>query len=386
MAKAYLKSIAYPFFNKGNIPLWTHLWVTRKCNLNCDYCYVHDVNYPEMNTVDMKRAIKHIKDNLGCRLIAIMGGEPLIRRDLPELISYMTDNNIYSFLTTNGTLLNERMLYMLGEAELDFLEISIDGVRESNVSKKCGKNIISNLKTAIDIAANIYDIGLSINMIITKQNYTEFDKIIRLISGKRISLTIGLYIPDITTINNLKDDTLLFTTSEDLIILNNLANKIIKLKKKGFFIALDDSYYKKWVSFMENLIKIRDNKNGINTLWKCQSGFNFLEVDCDGRIRYCSYLNKLIDPTLTIFDLDNGYYKKLQPKIQKMLNYCNFRCFANCFYQVSRIRKHPFEFVRNFGFKHFSHFINEWYDIELRQRKEQAKINLRQKYQYFLDK
>jgi len=386
MAKAYFKSFAYPFFNKGNVPIWTHLWVTRKCNLNCDYCYVHDENYPEMNTVEMKRAIKHIKDILGCRIIAIMGGEPLIRRDLPELISYMTDNNIYSFLTTNGTLLNEKMLYKLGEAELDFLEISIDGVRESNVSKKCGKNVISNLKTAIDIAANIYDIGLSINMIITKQNYIEFDKIIRLISGKRISLTIGLYIPDITSIKNLRDDTLLFTTSEDLIILNNLANKIIKLKKKGFFIALDDSYYKKWVSFMENLIKIRNNKNSIINLWKCQSGLNFLEVDCDGRIRYCSYLNKLIDPTLTIFDLDNGYYKKLQPKIQNMLNYCNYRCFANCFYQVSRIRKHPFKFVRDFGFNHFSHFINEWYDIELRQRKEQAKINLRQKYQYFLDK
>lgn len=385
MGKAYFKSIAHPLFNRGNVPMWTHLWVTRKCNLNCDYCYVHDNNYPEMNTIDMKRAIRHIKDVLKCRIIAIMGGEPLVRRDLPELIQYMTDNNIYSFLTTNGTLLNEKMLYKLGEAELDFLEISIDGVNESNVSKKCGKNIISNLQTAIEIA-DIYNIQLSINMAITKQNYKEFDNILRLISGKIISLTLGLYIPNITSNKNLKDDPLLFTSSEDLIILNNLANKIIEMKKKGFFIAMVDSYYKNWVAFIENLIKIQNNKNVVNNLWQCQSGLNFLEVDCDGRIRYCSYLNELIDPILTIFDLDKDYYKKLQPKFQKMLNYCNSRCYANCFYEVSWIRKHPFKFARNFGFKQFSHYLDEWYDLELRQQKEQAKINLSQKYQYVLDK
>jgi len=385
IGKTYFNSITYPLLNKGNVPMWTHLWVTRRCNLNCGYCYVHDENYPEMNTVDMKRAIKHIKDVLGCHLIAIMGGEPLIRKDLPELISYMTDNNIYSFLTTNGTLLNEKMLYKLGEAELDFLEISIDGVGESNVSKKSGKKIVSNLKTAIDIALNIYNIELSINMTITKQNYKEFDRLVRLISGKGISITIGLYIPDMTSNKNLKDDPLAFTTSEDLIILNNLANKIIKLKKKGFFIAIVNSYYKKWVSFMENCIKLQNNRNNIKNLWKCQPGFNFLEVDCDGRIRYCSYLNKSIDSTLTIFDLDNGYYEKLKPEIQNMLKFCNFRCFADCFFQVSWIRKHPFKFSRKFFLRHISHLINEMNDIELKQRKEQAKINLRQKYQYFLN-
>lgn len=360
--------------------MWTHLWVTRRCNLNCDYCYVHAENYPEMKTIDMKRAIDHIKDVLGCRLIAIMGGEPLVRQDVPELIRYMTDNNMFSFLTTNGTLLNEKMLYKLGEAELDFLEISIDGVKESEVSKKSGKNIISNLNKAIDIALNIYNVQISVNMTLTKQNYRELDKIVRLLSGKRISFTIGLYIPDITSIKNLKEDKLLFTTSEDLIILNNLANKIIKLKEKGFFIAIDNSYYEKWVSFMENLIKINDNKNIINNLWKCQPGLNFLEVDCDGRIRYCSYLNGTIDSTSTIFDIDKEYFKKVQPLIKKKLNHCNYRCFANCFYQVSWIRKHPFKFVRNFGLTHFSQVIDGIFNSNLKQCKEQAKFNLKQKY------
>ena len=93
-------------------------------------------------------------------------------------------------------------------------------------------------------------------------------------------------------------------------------------------------------------------------------------------------MNELIDPVLTIFDLDKDYYKKLQPKFQKMLNYCNSRCYANCFYEVSWIRKHPFKFARNFGFKQFSHYLDEYYDPELRQHKEQAKINLKNKYQH----
>ena len=140
------------------------------------------------------------------------------------------------------------------------------------------------------------------------------------------------------------------------------------------------SYYKKLVPFMKNLMKMQNNENYVKNLWKCQPGTNFLEIDCDGRLRYCSYLNDLIDPTLTIFDLDKGYYRIIQSRLNNMLNYCNSRCFANCFYQVSWIRYHPLKFFKDVVLGHFSHFINEMDDAELYQHKEQAKTHLRQKY------
>jgi molybdenum cofactor biosynthesis enzyme MoaA len=90
----------------------------------------------ELNTDDMKKVIFLVKNELDCNMIALMGGEPLLRKDLPDLVQHMSDLSIYSYLTTNGTLLNDKMIYKLCENELDFLEISLDGIKPNQFSKK----------------------------------------------------------------------------------------------------------------------------------------------------------------------------------------------------------------------------------------------------------
>ncbi|TXT59808.1 MAG: hypothetical protein BAJALOKI3v1_1010005 [Promethearchaeota archaeon] len=379
IAKTYFKSVFYSILPKRTVPLWTHLWVTRRCNLRCKYCYVSHEKYPEMNTIELKKAIKHIKEKLHCSFIALMGGEPTIRKDLPEIIQYMTDLNITSFLTTNGTLLDERKIFQLCESDVDFIELSLDGMSPSPISEKTGQNLMNILEILIKYTKT-YDVGLSINMVITKQNYKELYELIRLVSGEPISITTGLYIPDLQDEKNILDDPFAFISSEDLINLDGFVNRIINLKNKGAFLAMDDSYYKKWVPFMRELLKRPPQKP--KKLWKCKAGKNFLEIDCDGRIRYCSYLNQLVDEDLTIIDLDLSYYHQLGSRFKNMLKRCNNRCLSNCFYQVSLIKNHPFKFADEFVFKHAMPFVYELFDREKTSEKMALKNEWRKKFNY----
>lgn len=389
LGKTFSKNIVYPLLYRKNVPLWVHLWVTKRCNLRCKYCYVANTKNDchELNTEDMKRAVFHVKHELDCSMIALMGGEPLLRKDLPDLVQYMSDLDIYSYLTTNGTLLNDNLIHKLCESELNLLEVSLDGIKPNDISKKTGDRLMPVIDKLIDFS-NTYDTEISVNMVITKQNYNELDELLRKLAGKRVSITTGLYIPDISSRKNICDDPLAFSTPEDLDKLEKLSNKLIRLKKMGAFLIMSDSYYEKWVPFMKNIIQLnklsllsKNNSYKMKPLWTCKAGKDFIEIDCDGRIRFCSYLNDLIHPDLTIFDLKKDYYQKLRYYYEKRLETCNPLCLANCFYQVAEIKKHTLKFVKEAGFRHMMHHLEGTFDPSIDIRRYENKIKYREMFQ-----
>ncbi|MCP4760899.1 MAG: radical SAM protein [archaeon] len=375
----YLKSIFYPIFGRGNAPMWTHLWLTRKCNLNCKYCYVTDNNYPQFNTNEMIKAIDHLKDALGCNYIAFMGGEPLLRKDLPDLVQHMTDRDMLSMITTNGLLLTDEKIFKLCESGLDVLELSIDCINSTDISQKTITNLYPIIEKLIAFREAYNTPEILVNVVITKKNFHEIDELIEILSNKRISLTTGLYIPDPFSEEPLINDPLAFTTEKDLKNLKYTAEKILGYKKSGVFISHADDYFRKWEPYMRGLVNSKnfdsESPDSLKKLWKCNPGPNFLEIDCDGRLRYCSYINELIDPDLSLFDLDRKYYKILKPKLKKMLEYCNPKCLANCFFEVSEIREHPLRFVLGTAKKHLAHGMKQ--SPELIDKREEMKKEFR---------
>ena len=65
-----------------------YIWnVTGRCNLNCKYCWDIFKRENEMDTLKAKEIIDKISCDK-CRMLLFTGGEPLVRTDLFELISY----------------------------------------------------------------------------------------------------------------------------------------------------------------------------------------------------------------------------------------------------------------------------------------------------------
>ncbi len=115
--------------NKINItpPRWLLAELTYACPLQCPYCSnpLDYAKYPsELSTDDWKRVLSQAR-KMGAVQLGLSGGEPLVRRDLSELIRHARELGYYSNLITSGYGLTEERIVELRQAGLDHIQVSI---------------------------------------------------------------------------------------------------------------------------------------------------------------------------------------------------------------------------------------------------------------------
>jgi MoaA/NifB/PqqE/SkfB family radical SAM enzyme len=107
-------------------PLMVTMSLTDKCNFHCDYCDLPVMDRGEMSTADWHRAIDELAD-AGMMRVSLMGGEPLLRKDIGELIDHLKARQVNVAMNTNGWLVPNRIEEI---AKLDLVCITLDGTRE----------------------------------------------------------------------------------------------------------------------------------------------------------------------------------------------------------------------------------------------------------------
>jgi len=97
--------------------------LTKRCNNHCLYCYMAEGpsgqdcdrdRSSEMSTREVTETIAKLCDEAPVQSIALSGGEPLLREDLPEILSFIRNKGIASVVITNGTLLTGERLASTG--------------------------------------------------------------------------------------------------------------------------------------------------------------------------------------------------------------------------------------------------------------------------------
>jgi MoaA/NifB/PqqE/SkfB family radical SAM enzyme len=106
--------------------------VTRACNLNCYYCFAdaRKRDPDELNTAEARAVLEDFAAN-GVMFVTFLGGEPLARKDIYELVDYSTDLGIYTALLTNGFNVREPKIDRLVDAGLEMIGVSIDSKNEA---------------------------------------------------------------------------------------------------------------------------------------------------------------------------------------------------------------------------------------------------------------
>jgi MoaA/NifB/PqqE/SkfB family radical SAM enzyme len=125
-------------------PLQCSLYVTDRCNLDCAYCTEYDNSRPHPSVDDLKKWVRKIR-GLGTMRIALVGGEPLAHPDIVELVRYCRELGFATSLTTNGFLLTREKVQQLEEAGLQVMQISVDRMTPSPITKKSFKTILPKL-------------------------------------------------------------------------------------------------------------------------------------------------------------------------------------------------------------------------------------------------
>ena len=144
------------------------LEVTKACDLHCPYCFAYGGDSGETPSMDeLKKAIDFISINGKGPLLQLSGGEPTLRDDLPELVSYAKKAGCsYVQINTNGMRLAEDREYVksLADAGLDIVFLQFDGTDDEIFRKLRGRDLLAVKERAIDSCA---EFGLSVTLVPT---------------------------------------------------------------------------------------------------------------------------------------------------------------------------------------------------------------------------
>jgi radical SAM protein with 4Fe4S-binding SPASM domain len=115
------------------IPLrYAALYLTRACNLACKFCFFSagKAYKDEMTTGDYYRLLDDLSA-MGVGSVYLMGGEPLMRRDVFDIASRARSLGMKAALVTNGTLLTEARADKVLE-NFTFVQVSVDGLQDEH--------------------------------------------------------------------------------------------------------------------------------------------------------------------------------------------------------------------------------------------------------------
>ncbi|MEM2979449.1 MAG: radical SAM protein, partial [Methanomassiliicoccales archaeon] len=103
----------------GKLPIHIGWQCTNACNLKCIHCYASAGNISpyELDTQEAKNLIGSISE-LGSTSIVFTGGEPMMRKDLFDLVGYASDRGLHVIIATNGTMIDERSAELFKELEV----------------------------------------------------------------------------------------------------------------------------------------------------------------------------------------------------------------------------------------------------------------------------
>jgi MoaA/NifB/PqqE/SkfB family radical SAM enzyme len=107
-------------------PIIAYLFVEYKCNLDCWYCWAFNNKVKGMTEDTARQAIDWLHDR-GCRVLALMGGEPLLRPQFAhKVVYYAAKKGFWVYIATNGRLLRPEVADRLGDAGASVFNFALD--------------------------------------------------------------------------------------------------------------------------------------------------------------------------------------------------------------------------------------------------------------------
>jgi len=118
--------------------------LTRRCNLACDHCYMDAEarlsGDDELTTYEVMQLLDEIASRSNETMVVLTGGEPLIRKDLEQLVAHGSKRGLAMVVGTNGVLLNELRVVSLKKAGVMGIGISLDSLEPSSHDRFRGCN------------------------------------------------------------------------------------------------------------------------------------------------------------------------------------------------------------------------------------------------------
>lgn len=164
---------------------YLRLSVTDKCNFRCQYClpngYQKPANQPaELSRGEISRLVRGFT-SLGVSKIRITGGEPSLRRDLPDILADLASNGLVKqiAISTNGYRL-ERDILSWVDAGLNAVNVSVDSLEPATFARLTGSDTLPAVLRGIEKAIDIAGLTVKINAVL--HQHTDAAEIMRFLA------------------------------------------------------------------------------------------------------------------------------------------------------------------------------------------------------------
>lgn len=137
-------------FRLTNRPVLCNYYVTYRCNASCSFCDIWEKPSPYVTLENAKRNLSDLR-RLGVRVVDFTGGEPLLHRELPDLLRFSKSLGMITTVTTN-TLLYPKMAGRL-KGLVDMLHFSLDAPDEESHNKSRGVELFGHFMESLKIAS-----------------------------------------------------------------------------------------------------------------------------------------------------------------------------------------------------------------------------------------
>lgn len=311
----------------ANSPLYVQYYITARCNLRCEQCNVIYANadVSECSHEDAAKVIANL-GKIGTQVLLLTGGEPFMRKDLPEMVRAAIDSGMHPRIQTNGYASIEA-LRQAAHAGANDISISLDSMQPS-LQDRINGGFDQTWHRAMETVFNVTQVFpkntfAAFGCVLAPSNLDQIVKVIKFATA--IGWWVSLVPAHTTDVNHPRS----FSTFDGSIKfpeelfgkLEQTLNEVKKLKSEGYNVY-DSSQYlddiKQYV--MDKPTRWRERNNGV-----CDSPGSYFAVLPNGNMAVCCdwrFENKQYSLVSDSFPQDYSR-KKMFPEAIKIAQACS---------------------------------------------------------------
>jgi MoaA/NifB/PqqE/SkfB family radical SAM enzyme len=271
----YIKSRVLP----GDFhPIIAYLFTEWKCNLDCHYCWAFDNRVKGMSEDIARRSIDWLHSTT-CRVLALMGGEPLLRPQfVHKVVYYAAKKGFWVYLPTNGRLLRPEVTDRLADAGVATVNFAVDAVEEKPGLPKA----LQPVRSYFDyLVKKQYRYGYTVffNMNICRTNLDDIRRLTEIAHDNGIATDYHINEPPMIEQRHFQhlDENSTYIRPEDYPKVDELLDWLIAKNRQGY----------KMVNSVKRLNDMKDFLRGKVESWNCRAGQNSMIIRVDGTLAPC---------------------------------------------------------------------------------------------------
>ena len=258
-------------------PFCVSFEITYACNACCRHCHLGG---PVKETQAAPERFGEIRRELRPVVAQVSGGEPLLRKDLSEIIHALRDpgRDPYIVLTTNGVLLKPAKFRELREAGVDSFSLSLDYPDERHDDFRRVPGLLSRIDKLIGELDPRERKAITLSCVVQRDNFMELPKIADVAVRWGVRVNFSTY----TWLRVGNRDFML--KKEDFPEFDRVVEQLLKCRRQHRNVFATEYVFSRMRSFFSN--------GGIPN---CRAGEKFLIVNPDGSLSPCGLILKKFD-------------------------------------------------------------------------------------------